>query len=100
VVSTEQGTAPGVMGLPAPHHPLSDLVAVLLAVILPIRTTASTAGDLEGAAHDPPELKYLFVKPVSQGQALPALALEVGPLLREPVFLQAKKYQALPAPAL
>jgi hypothetical protein len=62
---------------------------------------ASTSGGLEGSLHDLLELlNDVFVEPVGQGQDVPALAIEVRPLLREPVFFQAKEYQSLAAPTL
>ena len=44
---------------------------------------------LEGPSHDLSELlNNVFVEPVSQGKDVPALALEVRPLLRWPVFFE------------
>ena len=43
----------------------------------------------EGPLHDLLELKNIvFVEPVSQGQGLPTPAIEVRPLLFEPVFFE------------
>jgi hypothetical protein len=46
------------------------------------RSPALSAGDLEGASHEPPEFENILVETVRQGQDLPTLTLEVRPLLR------------------